>query len=144
MVACTIILIAIRDSFFFVQPPSPEVIRRFRATVRPDAGEMRVFYGKAQDPHLVWAKEMSHGINTQPSFFAHELVNPRPKSLFQQRKIDKKEGLYASHVRAPLGRSHNQEAGLPKGLDKYEFTFGIPTELGIICIPSYKYVELVY
>jgi len=73
---------------------------------------------------------MSHGINTQPSFFAHELVNPRPKSLFQQRMIDKKEGLYATHVRAPLGCSHNQEIGLPKGLDKYGFTFGIPTELG--------------
>lgn len=112
------------------QPSSPEVIRRFRATVRPDAGEMRVFYGKAKDPHLVWAKEMNHGINTQPSFFAHELVNPRPKSLFQQRMVDKKESHYASHVRAPLGCSHNQERGLPSGLNKYEFTFGIPTELG--------------
>lgn len=112
------------------QPPSPEVIRRFRATVRPDAGEMRVFYGKAKDPHLVWAKEMGHGINTQPSFFAHELVNPRPKSLFQQRMLDRKESHYASHQVAPLGMSHNQEKNLPKGLHKYEFTFGIPTELG--------------
>ncbi|KAH3753989.1 hypothetical protein DPMN_188646 [Dreissena polymorpha] len=91
---------------------------------------MRVFYGKARDPHLVQAKEMAHGISTQPSFFAKELVNPRPKSLFQQRKLDRKEAHYASHISAPLGRSHNQETGLPKGLDKYQFTFGIPTELG--------------
>lgn len=92
---------------------------------------MRVFYGRAKDPHQVWAKEMNHGINTQPSFFAKELVNPRPKSLFQQRKLDRKEAHYASHIRAPLGQSHNQQTGLPKGLNKYEFTFGIPTELGM-------------
>ncbi|XP_052815590.1 EF-hand domain-containing family member B-like [Mya arenaria] len=111
------------------RPPSPEVIRKFRATVRPDAGEMRVFYGRAKDPHRVWATEMNHGISTQPSFFAKELVNPRPKSLFQQRMLDRKEGHYASHITAPLGRSHNQATGLPPGLNKYEFTFGIPTEL---------------
>ena len=113
-----------------LQPPSPDVIRRFRATVRPDAGEMRIFYGKASDPHLVWAKNMSHGITTQPSYFAKDLCNPRPKSLFQQGTIDRKEAHYASHIVAPLGRSHNQAAGLPKHLNPVEFTFGIPTELG--------------
>lgn len=111
------------------RPPSPEVIRRFRATVRPDAGEMRVFYGKANDPHLVKAKNMAHGIHTQPSFFAKDLCNPRPKSLFQQRMLDRKEAHYASHIVAPLGKSHNQAVGLPKGLNPLEFTFGIPTEL---------------
>jgi len=113
------------------RPPTADVVRKFRATVRPDAGEMRVFYGRAADPHQVWAKEMNHGINTQPSFFARELVNPEPKSLFQQRKLDRKEAHYASHITAPLGTSHNQQSGLPKGLHKYEFTFGIPTELDI-------------
>ena len=113
-----------------MQPPSADVIRRFRATVRPDAGEMRIFYGKASDPHLVWAKNMAHGIRTQPSFFAKDLCNPRPKSLFQQRMIDRKEGHYSSHIRAPLGRSHNQASGLPRGLNPVDFTFGIPTELG--------------
>lgn len=91
---------------------------------------MRVFYGKAKDPILNLTKEMNHGISTQPSFFASELVNPRPKSLFQQRMLDRKENHYFSHQVAPLGRSHNQENNLPKGLKKYEFTFGIPTELG--------------
>lgn len=128
------------------RPPSPEVIRRFRATVRPDAGEMRIFYGKAKDPHLVWAKQMGHGISTQPSFFAHELVNPRPKSLFQQRMLDRKEDHYASHQVAPLGKSHDQNKNLPRGLNKYEFTFGIPTELdtgaGGLINPNKTYEEV--
>ena len=89
-----------------------------------------MFYGRANDPYLVHAKNMTHGIGTQPSFFAKDLCNPRPKSLFQQRMIDRKEGHYASHIVAPLGRSHNQAVGLPKGLNPVEFTFGIPTELG--------------
>lgn len=113
------------------RPPSPDVIRRFRSTMRPDAGEMRIFYGKAKDPQLVWAKEMTHGINTHPSQFANELVNPRPKTLFQQRTLDRKENLYSSHKRAPLGIAHDQSVGLPKGLNKYEFTFGLPTALDI-------------
>ncbi|KAL4217128.1 hypothetical protein ACF0H5_023582 [Mactra antiquata] len=128
------------------RPPSPDVIRRFRSTVRPDAGEMRVFYGKAKDPHMIWAKQMNHGINTQPSFFASELVNPRPKSLFQQRKLDRKESHYASHQKAPLGTSHNQDPHLPKGLDKYQFTFGLPTELdtgaGGLINPNKTYEEV--
>ncbi|XP_005099769.1 EF-hand domain-containing family member B [Aplysia californica] len=113
------------------RPPSPDVIRKFRATVRPDAGQMRVFYGKAYDPHRQWAVEMTHGVNTQPSSSSKETVNPPPNTLFQQRIIDRKEGCYQSHIRAPLGKSHDQAHGLPKGLDKTQFTFGIPTQLDI-------------
>jgi len=91
---------------------------------------MRVFYGKASDPHLKWAAEMTHGINTNPSSTSKELVNPDPNSLFQQRTVDRREKIYASHIRAPLGISHDQGPGLPRGLDKEEFIFGIPTELG--------------
>ena len=55
------------NCFAVFQPPSADVIRRFRATVRPDAGQMRVFYGKADDPHRKWAADMTHGINTYPT-----------------------------------------------------------------------------
>lgn len=110
------------------RPPSPEVIRKFRATVRPDAGRKRVFYGKAYDPHRVWAEEMTHGVPAQPSVMAGELLNPYPNSLFRQRLMDKKESIYASHINGPLGKSHDQTPGLPSHLDKNRFTFGIRTE----------------
>ena len=35
---------------------------------------------------------------------ARDLVNPRPKSMFVQRLSDKKEDIYASIQRAPLGK----------------------------------------
>ncbi|XP_060065621.1 EF-hand domain-containing family member B-like [Ylistrum balloti] len=128
------------------RPPSADVIRRFRATLRPDAGQMRVFYGKASDPHRQWAKDMCHGINTQSSANAGELANPDPKTLFQQKKLDRKELIYASHLKAPLGTSHNQIPCLPKGLNKDEFTFGIPTELDIgaggLINPNKTYAEV--
>lgn len=118
---------------FILQPPSPAVIKKFRATVRPDAGQMRIFYGKAGDPHRQWAENMTHGINTQPSDSSGAIVNPPYKTLFQQRLVDRKERIYSSHQRAPLGVSHDQSTGLPKGLNRDTFTFGVPTELGNFC-----------
>lgn len=102
---------------------------------------MRVFYGRAQDPHQQWAAEMTHGINTTSSNTAGELANPPPKTLFNQRKLDRKENIYASHIRAPLGISHEQSHGLPRGLNRDQFTFGIPTELGMLEINFlYNYI----
>lgn len=128
------------------RPPSPDVIRRFRATLRPDAGQMRVFYGKASDPHRQLATEMCHGISTQSSANAGELANPHQKTLFQQKTLARKELVYASHLRAPLGTTHNQTPCLPKGLNKDEFTFGIPTELDIgaggLINPNKTYAEV--
>lgn len=37
---------------------------------------------------------------------------------------DKKESVYFSNQRAPLGKSHDQTPGLPKGLDILNTTFG--------------------
>lgn len=110
------------------RPDSPPVIRKFRATIRPDAGKPRIFYGKAQDPHLQWAKEMCHGLYSQPSIMARDLVNPPPNTLFRQRLLDKKEDLYSSHQKGPLGKSHDQSHGLPNHLNPNAFTFGIRTE----------------
>ncbi|KAK7507423.1 hypothetical protein BaRGS_00001358 [Batillaria attramentaria] len=128
------------------RPDSPDIIKRFRGTFRPDAGKKRVFYGRANDPHLQWAEDMRHGVNTHPSFTAGELANPRPKTLFTQRKIDKKEALYASHVRAPLGSCHDQTDGLPKGLNPVKFTFGMPTVLdagaGGLINPNKNYAQV--
>ena len=96
--------------------------------MRPDAGKTRVFYGRANDPHRQWAAEMTHGVIAEPSILAGDLLNPRPKTMFSQTLLDKRENIYDSHKKAPLGKSHDQSHGLPDHLDPLRFTFGIPTE----------------
>ncbi|PVD37746.1 hypothetical protein C0Q70_00347 [Pomacea canaliculata] len=128
------------------RPESASIIRRFRATFRPDVGVSRVFYGKTYDPQLKWAAEMRHGVNTHPSLTSGELVHPRPKTVFQQKIIDRKESAYASHVRAPLGVSYDQSPGLPNNLDTVKHTFGIPSNkdlpAGEIINPNKTYAEV--
>lgn len=128
------------------RPPSPPVIRRFRDTFRPDPAKKTIFYGKAFDPQNQWAEKLRHGISTHPSITAKELVNPFPKTLLQQRAIDVKEKNYASHVRAPLGKIHDQSVGLPAGLDTDKFTFGLATELnsgaGELVNPNKTYAQV--
>ena len=71
---------------------------------------------------------MTHGMKAEPSILAGDLLNPRPKTLFSNTLLDKKENLYSSHKKAPLGKSHDQSYGLPDHVDPLRFTFGIPTE----------------
>ena len=115
---------------FLFQPDSPEVIRKFRASLQPAAGRARVFYGKAYDPHLQWAKEMTHGLKVRPSFVAGDLVNPPPHSLYRQRTIDKKESLYTSHQKAPLAKSHDQAPAFPRDFPRDQIVFGVKTVKG--------------
>jgi len=128
------------------RPPSPDVIRKFRSTMRPGAGEMRVFYGKAYDPHRQWAAEMRHGLVTHNSNTSKDSLNPAPKTLYQQKILDRKESAYKSHIKAPLGKSHDQSIGLPKGLNKENFTFGIPSTLdtgaGGLINPNKSYAQV--
>jgi hypothetical protein len=58
------------------------------------------------------------------------LINPQPITTFQQKIKDKKESIYFSHQRAPLGKSHDQTPGLPKGMDVINTTLGTPTIRG--------------
>ncbi|XP_037684141.1 EF-hand domain-containing family member B isoform X2 [Choloepus didactylus] len=55
---------------------------------------------------------------------ASSLINPQPITKFQQKLKDKKESIYFSHRWAPLGKSHDQTPGLPKGLDIINTIFG--------------------
>lgn len=115
-----------------LQPTSPATIRRFRATFFPDAGKRRVFYGKALDPHLKWAENMTHGVNTQTSFTAGEMVNPPMKPLFKQREIEKLEGsLYRSKKVAPLGECHDQSTSFPAKYPWKDLTYGVVTFKGM-------------
>ncbi|XP_068752255.1 EF-hand domain-containing family member B-like [Montipora capricornis] len=106
-------------------PTRPETVKKFRGTTQPKAGKERVFYGRANDPDV--ASQISHGVSTKTSLVAGDLVNPTRKSLFSQRMLEKKESLYASRRNAPLGSSHDQRPGLPKGIGRTDVMYGVKT-----------------
>ncbi|KAL9958296.1 hypothetical protein ACROYT_G035296 [Oculina patagonica] len=107
------------------RPTRPDTIRKFRGTTHPEAGKERVFYGRANDPDF--ASRIVHGVNTKSSLVAGDLVNPTRKSLFSQRMLEKKEGLYASRKNAPLGHCHDQKPGLPNGVGPTDVMYGVKT-----------------
>ncbi|KPP65851.1 hypothetical protein Z043_115699, partial [Scleropages formosus] len=104
-------------------PVTPPVIKKFLNTTRPEPGKIRVFYGKADDPDV--ASALIHGLRTKGSTPGGLVINPKPKTLYQQKWQQLQEAVYFSSKNAPLERSHDQSAGLPKGLDTERTTFGV-------------------
>ncbi|XP_064300369.1 EF-hand domain-containing family member B [Phalacrocorax carbo] len=104
------------------RPITPATVRKFRNTTNPAPGVERIFYGRADDPDI--AAHLTHGIESHSSLSAASLINPLPKTNFQQKIQDKKEAIYFSNRQASLGRSHDQSSMLPKGLDIINTTFG--------------------
>lgn len=102
----------------------PEPVRRLRATLNPEPGQIRVFYSKAHDPDSDRAARLTHGVNTSFSVKASELVTPFPKTLFQAKLNERNESTYASLQRAPLGKSHDQTRGLPSSARSVTRVFG--------------------
>jgi len=108
------------------KPRTPENVHKFRCTTQSAPGKTRIFYGRYSDPGI--SSLLSHGISTRPSFVAGQLVNPQPKSYFEYRlKQKQEESVYASQKRGPLGCSHDQRPGLPKGIGPNDVVYGTPT-----------------
>ncbi|XP_006161930.1 EF-hand domain-containing family member B isoform X2 [Tupaia chinensis] len=99
---------------------TPET-RKFFNYRYPPAGAERAFYGRASVPI---APHLTHGMRSKVSIPASTLINPQPITTFQQKIKEKKESVYFSNRWAPLGRSHDQTPGLPKGMDVVNTTFG--------------------
>ncbi|OBS78107.1 hypothetical protein A6R68_19504, partial [Neotoma lepida] len=104
-----------------ITPPEAKKYFNFRY---PPLGAERIFYGRANDPQI--APYLTHGVRPEISVPVSTLVNPQPITTFQQKIKDKKESIYFSNQWAPLGKSHDQTPGLPKGLDVINTTFGTP------------------
>ncbi|XP_068944347.1 EF-hand domain-containing family member B [Petaurus breviceps papuanus] len=105
------------------RPLTPPTERKFYKARYPDPGTERIFYGRANDPDV---SHLTHGKKSDRSLKAVLLVNPPPISTFQQRFKEKKESLYFSNRRAPLGRSYDQTQNLPESIDTVNTTFGVP------------------
>lgn len=111
-----------RDCMNIARVQTPPLVKKFRNTTQPEPQVMRVFHGKADDPDI--ASTLSHGVQTTGSLKAGEVVNPDPKTLFEQRLLEKKETQYLSKQKAPLGKSHDQRPGFPTDMDPVATTFG--------------------
>ncbi|NXA40103.1 EFHB protein, partial [Eudromia elegans] len=104
------------------RPITPIIVKKFRNTTNPAPGVERIFYGRADDPDI--ASHLTHGISSRSSLAAALLINPLPKTNFQQKIQDRKEAIYLSNRQAALGRSHDQTPMLPAGMDITNTTFG--------------------
>ncbi|XP_060681497.1 EF-hand domain-containing family member B isoform X1 [Hemiscyllium ocellatum] len=104
------------------RPVTPPVVKKFLNTSSPKPGKATIFYGKANDPDV--ATQMEHGLPSKISTSAASLLNPPLRTQVQQMFFDKITAAYPSNQRGPLGKSHDQSPGLPKGMDIYNTTFG--------------------
>uniref|UniRef100_A0A3B4G1A5 EF-hand domain-containing family member B-like n=1 Tax=Pundamilia nyererei TaxID=303518 RepID=A0A3B4G1A5_9CICH len=106
------------------EPTTPPVVRKFRNSNQPGPGTIRVHTGKANDPDV--GSTLVHGVITK----SESLLNPSPKTLFQQKLQELSESVYASNKKAPLGRSCVQRSELPP-LCNEKTTFGVKTAKGL-------------
>jgi hypothetical protein len=104
------------------RPLTPERVRKFQAATRPSPGEKRILHSFAGDPPP--DPIIRHGVVTRTSLEASDLVNPAPKTLYQHNVLHQQEQIYRSHLKAPLGASHDQVPGLPPGTSLTDTTFG--------------------
>ncbi|XP_038653772.1 EF-hand domain-containing family member B isoform X1 [Scyliorhinus canicula] len=107
-----------------IQPRAvtPPVVKKFLNSSSPKPGKATIFHGKAADPDI--ASQLEHGLPSKISTSAASLLNPPLRTRVQQIFFDKINATYPSNQRAPLGKSHDQAPGLPKGMDIYKTTFG--------------------
>ncbi|KAM5157314.1 EF-hand domain-containing family member B [Mantella aurantiaca] len=108
---------------------TPPVVQKFLNTRRSKPGARTVFYGKANDPDV--ENYIVHGVSTHSSLSAGSLINTPSRTLFQQKLIERREALYSSHSRTPLGRSHDQTTAFPPTMSVSEITFGRKYERGL-------------
>ncbi|XP_068426465.1 EF-hand domain-containing family member B [Clinocottus analis] len=109
------------------RPVTPPGVRRFRNSIQPEPGAIRVHQGKANDPNV--ASTLVHGVNTKSVLTVRSLLNPPQKTLYQEKLQELKESVYASSQKA-LGRSHDQHVGLPT-YNNDTTTFGVKTVKGL-------------
>ncbi|XP_068094782.1 EF-hand domain-containing family member B [Hyperolius riggenbachi] len=113
----------------YPRPATPPVVQKFLNTRRSNPGVRTIFYGKANDPDV--ENYIVHGVSTRPSLSAGALINTPPKTLFQQRLIEKRESLYSSHRQTPLGKSHDQAVAFPSTVNVNKMVFGRKYERGL-------------
>uniref|UniRef100_W5L6V7 EF-hand domain family, member B n=1 Tax=Astyanax mexicanus TaxID=7994 RepID=W5L6V7_ASTMX len=107
------------------RPVTPPMVKKFLSSNRPEPGAIRVFVGRANDPDI--ASSLVHGTSTRSSITAGSLVNPLPKTRYQEKLRELQEVTYNSKRKAPLERACVNGPGLPEWVDPERTAFGVKT-----------------
>lgn len=113
----------LKQDIYNPEPPCPEQIVKWRKNVTP--GDICLHPGLADDAdHLrvnVYGKAEPVGVKV------HEVLNTAPKSYLMETAKEKKEAIYLSHKREPLGSCFVRGHKLPQPMATGVQFFGQPT-----------------
>jgi hypothetical protein len=100
---------------------TPEVVQRYRNYTSPDVARSTIHPGRAYDPNH---RDETHGDRANLGDSKNgELINPKPKTTFENRLLNLNELVYERNRQIM-----RQEKALPSTLNKYQTTFGIATQ----------------
>ena len=103
--------------------PCPAHIKKWRKETEP--GKICLHPGVADDADherlSVYGRAEPVGVKV------HEVLNTAPKSYLIEKNVAKKEGIYLSHKREPLGKPYVRGHELPQQFASGESGFGRPT-----------------
>ena len=120
---------------------TPEVVQRYRNYTSADVSRACVHPGRAHDPNH---REETHGDRANLGDGKNgELINPKPKTGFENRLHNLNELVYERNRQIV-----KQEKALPANLDKYKTTFGVVTysneRAGEIINPNKSHAQIEY
>ena len=113
----------LKPEFFGKAPPTPTHIKKWRKETEP--GKICLHPGVAEDAD--YARLDVYGRSEPVGVKVHEVLNTAPKSYLIEKATEKKEAIYLSHKREPLGKPYVRGHVIPEGLKKGEQGFGRPT-----------------
>jgi len=114
--------VTIKPGIYNPEPPCPSDIKKWRKDMTP--GKVIMHPGVADDAdHLrldVYGRAEPVGVKV------HEVLNTAPKSYLIEKAVEKKESIYLSHKREPLGKSFRRGHNLPPQMGS-SVPYGYPT-----------------
>lgn len=120
---------------------TPEVVQRYRNYTSADVSRPRIHPGRAYDANH---RDETHGDRANLGDGKNgELINPKPKTGFENRLYNLNELVYDRNRQIM-----KQEKAFPSHLDKYKTTFGVVTRseerAGEIINPNKSHAQIEY
>ena len=116
----------LKPEFFSQAPPTPEYMRKWRKDTSP--GKTCLHPGVADDAAChnieVYGRVEPVGVKV------HEVLNTAPRSHLVEKAIEKKEAIYLSHKREPLGKPYTRGHAIPAAVAGAGFGRPTPQDVG--------------
>ena len=104
-----------------VEFSTPQIVQRYRNYTSPNVSCPRIHPGRAYDPNH---RDEIHGDQLNKGDGKNgELINPKPKTTFENRQFDLNELVYERNR-----QRIQQQNSLPSTIDRFNTTFGIATK----------------